>query len=155
MAASPVGPPSKAWYVASLRYLARTSLSKVPQDLIHHECIGFRVPSTGVIERWRFEKNSQRIEINPSGRGIVVNDGLTLTETALEGLGIVYMHNGYIEPFVETRRLQRVLEYWNLPLPGDMLYYPSRVRDSRALHAFIDYLRLHPSLESQVGFMPV
>ncbi len=70
-----------------------------------------------------------------------------MAQAALDGVGVGYMANGFIERFIEEGRLVRLLGDWSLPLPGLTLYYPSRRRAPRKLRALIDFMRAdrHPA----------
>jgi DNA-binding transcriptional LysR family regulator len=140
MVAVRIGPPIAAYIVASPDYLARHGVPRHPHDLLGHDCICFRLMSTGQIERWSFEKDGQTLELTVSGR-LILNDSAALVQSALDGIGIGYMVNGYIERFIDEGRLVRLLADWSPPLPGYTLYYPDRRHVAPKLRAFIDFLR--------------
>lgn len=140
MVGVPVGPPLSAHLIASPAYLAQKGTPNHPSDLIRHECIGFRRASTGVVERWELRQNDDALEVAVTGR-LIVNDSVALVQSALDGLGIAYMINGYIDHLLEQGRLVRVLEEWSPVLPGFTLYYASRKRVSRSLRALIDTMQ--------------
>lgn len=135
-----VGPPLSAHLIASPPYLAQHGAPAHPSDLARHQCIGFRRASTGVVEKWELRNSDETLEVAVAGR-LVVNDSIALVQAALDGLGIAYMINGYIDPLLEQGRLVRVLAEWSPVLPGFTLYYASRKRVSRALRAFIDMIQ--------------
>jgi DNA-binding transcriptional LysR family regulator len=62
-------------------------------------------------------------------------------QAALDGIGVIYMINGYIERLVEQGRLVRVLADWCPSLAGFTLYYADRRRVPPKLRALIDFLR--------------
>jgi DNA-binding transcriptional LysR family regulator len=62
-------------------------------------------------------------------------------QATLDGLGIAYMINGYIERFADDGRLVRLLADWGPPLAGFTLYYPDRQRVPHKHRALIDFLR--------------
>lgn len=142
MVAIPIGPVITAHVIASPNYLARRGKPAHPRDLIDHDCIGFRHGGSGQVERWEFEKEGARIDITPNGR-LILNDSAALTQAALDGIGISYMINGYIERFLDDGRLVRVLSDWSPVLSGMTLYYPDRRRVPTKLRVLIDFLRRH------------
>lgn len=144
MVAIPIGPPISAHVIASPDYLGRRGMPKHPRDLSHHDCIGFRFVTSGQVERWEFEKGGERIDITLHPR-LILNDSAALTQAALDGIGISYMINGYIERFLEDGRLVRILADWSPPLSGLTLYYPHRRRVPAKLRALIDFLRKYRS----------
>ncbi len=135
-----VGPPIVAHVVASPDYLARRGRPVVPRDLLEHDCIGFRLTTTGQVERWAFSKDSEPLELAVKGR-LIVNDSAVLVQAALDGLGVAYMINGYIGTFIAQGRLVRLLADWSPSLPGLTLYYPDRRRMPRKLRVLVDFLR--------------
>lgn len=140
MVAVKVGPAISAWILASPDYLERHGTPTHPRDLLNHECVCFRHLRTGQIERWSFSKNGEMLELSVSGR-LIVNDSAALVQAALDGIGVIYMVNGYVERFVEQGRLVRLLPDWSPPLPGFTLYYADRRRVPPKLRALIDFLR--------------
>jgi len=135
-----IGPPIEAYIVASPDYLARRGMPRVPRDLFDHDCIGFRHSSTGQVERWSFARDGEEMEL-AVGKRLILNDSAALVQAALDGIGITYMINGYIERFLDEGRLVRLLADWSPPLAGLMLYYADRRRVPLKLRALIDFLR--------------
>ncbi len=140
MIAVRIGPPIEAFMIVSPDYIARRGMPKVPQDLQSHDCIRFRHVTTGQIERWEFSKEGETFELSPTGR-LIINDSEALVQSALDGLGIAYMINGYIERFIEDGRLVRVLADWSPRFDDLHLYYADRRRVPAKLRALIDFLR--------------
>jgi DNA-binding transcriptional LysR family regulator len=139
-----VGPALTAHILAAPGYIASRGLPLHPRDLLTHDCIGFRHTPSGIVERWDFAKGGETINLNVSGR-LIFNDSASLVQAALDGLGITYMINGYIERFIEEGRLIRLLADWSPPLAGFKLYYPSRRRVPQKLRALIDFIRSAPA----------
>lgn len=140
MVAMRVGPPICAHVIASPEYLARHGTPVHPRDLLDHDCIGFRHTTTGQVERWTFERDGDSVELAVKGR-LVVNDSEVLVRAALDGLGVAYMINGYLDRFYDEGRLVRVLEEWSPDFPALHLYYPDRRRVPAKLRALIEFLR--------------
>ncbi|NQD91451.1 LysR family transcriptional regulator [Pseudomonas sp. CrR25] len=140
MVAIAVGPPLQVQVIAAPEYLARHGVPARPQELLVHDCIGFRHTTSGQIERWAFAQGEEKYDLQPKGR-LILNDSEILVRSALDGLGIAYMINGYIEPFIEQGRLVRLLADWSPPFPALHLYYPDRRRVPAKLRALIDFLR--------------
>jgi len=146
MVAVRIGPALSAHIVASPDYLARRGIPRHPRDLLEHECINFRHVTSGQIERWEFQNDDERLELNVGGR-LTFNDSAALTQAALDGLGVAYMINGYIDRFIDDGRLVRVLADWSPPLEGLYLYFPDRRGVPPKLRALIDFLRSEPPTE--------
>lgn len=140
MVAIPVGPPIRAQIIAAPDYLARRGRPGHPRDLFEHDCIGFRQSTTGQVERWEFERDGESMCLALKGR-LIVNDTGALVQAALDGLGVAYMINGYLERFFENGSLVRLLPQWSPAIPSLHLYYPDRRRVPAKLRALIDFLR--------------
>ncbi|NTG85028.1 LysR family transcriptional regulator [Agrobacterium rhizogenes] len=141
-----IGPAISAHIIAAPGYLGRYGIPRHPRDLLHHNCISFRHSSSGQIERWEFEKDGEKIELAVNGR-LILNDSAALTQAALDGIGIAYMINGYIDRFLDDGRLVRILSDWAPSLAGLALYYPDRRRVPAKLRALIDFLRQRRQVE--------
>jgi len=135
-----VGPRLTAQVLGTPAYFRRHATPRHPRDLKEHECIGFRHTPSGVVEPWEFQKGSERYVLRFSPR-LVFNDSAALLQAALDGFGLTYTINGYIECFLEEGLLIRVLANWSPPLESFRLFYPSRRRVSPKLRALIDFLR--------------
>ncbi|PYE36025.1 DNA-binding transcriptional LysR family regulator [Rhizobium sp. PP-F2F-G38] len=72
---------------ASPDYLARRGHPKTPEDLVHHDCLLYRLATHGRLFRWTFLKDGTLYEpdIKPK---IISNDIDTLTSMVLAGAGI-------------------------------------------------------------------
>lgn len=140
MVAVRVGPPLSVYVIASPDYLEKNGTPTHPCSLLEHDCINFRHVTSGQIERWEFVRGEERFDLLVKGR-LTINDSEILVRMALDGLGIAYMVNGYIERFIEEGRLVRLLAEWSPAIPSLHLYYPDRRRVPAKLRALIDFLR--------------
>ncbi len=125
--------------VASPSYLANHKKPKTPDDLKHHECIRFRMPS-GKMFRWEFAKRTQEITVDVPGALTLDHLGL-MTEAAAKGLGIAYVSVHTAAPWIERGDLVTVLDDWCPAIPGLFLYYPGHRHVPPTLKAFIDVLK--------------
>jgi DNA-binding transcriptional LysR family regulator len=129
----------KVAVVASPAYLERHGRPAVPSELEHHNCIRARFPS-GLMLPWLFEKKGKRIEVAVAGR-LIVNEEALARRAALDGVGLLYIANGYVSADVAAGRLVSLLEDWQ-PAPTQVfLYYPSRRQVPAPLQAFIEFVR--------------
>lgn len=149
MVALSIGPALKAQIIASPDYINQFGQPEHPRDLLRHDCMSFRHSSSGQIERWEFDNGQEKLDLQIKGR-LILNDSEILVRSAIDGLGIAYMINGYIEPFIKQGRLVRLLEDWTPVIPPLHLYYPDRRRVPAKLRALIDFLRSeHTSSEME------
>jgi DNA-binding transcriptional LysR family regulator len=56
-------------------------------------------------------------------------------------VGIAYMIDEEVRPWIEAGQLKRVLKDWSPKFPGFHLYYPSRRQLPAPLRALVDFLR--------------
>jgi len=138
MIAVRISAESRLLAVAAPDYLARHPLPTVPQDLQHHNCIRFR--GAGAVFRWEFEKGGERTEVSVEGSLITTDIDLML-RAGLDGVGICYMLEGYVAPYLAEGRLVRLLDDWAPRYAGYHVFYPSRRQMPAPLKVFIDFLR--------------
>ena len=138
MIAVRISAESRLVALAAPDYLARHPQPTIPQDLQHHNCIRFR--SAGAVFRWEFEKAGERTEVSVEGSLITTDIDLMLG-AALDGVGICYMLEGYVAPYLAEGRLVRLLEDWAPSYVGYHVFYPGRRQMPAPLKVFIDFLR--------------
>ena len=140
MVAIPLGGPQRFIVVASPAYLAAHGTPQAPRDLPQHRCIGIRFPS-GVLYRWEFARESERLEVEVDG-ALFVSDMSLMIRTAEDGLGLAYVYAQYAQAGLEAGRLCQVLEDWCPEIPGFYLYYPSRKQMPAGLKAFVELVKV-------------
>ncbi|RKH37377.1 LysR family transcriptional regulator [Corallococcus sicarius] len=126
--------------VGSPDYLARRGTPQRPEDLLQHECITFRMRSTGALYAWELERGRRNWRVPVRG-GVVTNDNRLTVTLAEQGLGLAYAFEPLVAEQLRTGRLQRVLESYAPTVPGFFLYFPSRAQRSPALRLFVDAAR--------------
>ncbi|CAK7255782.1 MULTISPECIES: LysR family transcriptional regulator [unclassified Shinella] len=140
MIAVPIGPQMRMAVVASPAYFERYPLPKSPQDMTAHKCINTRLPTYGGVFSWGLEKKGREVKVRGEGQ-LIFNSLAMRLSSALDGLGVAYMPEDQVLPYVADGRLIRVLEDWCPWFPGYHLYYPSRRQQSPALALLVDILR--------------
>jgi DNA-binding transcriptional LysR family regulator len=140
MIAVRIGPDMRMAAVASPAYFADWPIPTTPNELASHRCINLRFPTLGGLYAWEFEKAGRALNVRVEGQ-LIVNEIALARRGALDGSGIAYLPDDYVQPHVDAGELRRVLEDWCPPFPGYHLYYPSRRQQSPALAVVIDALR--------------
>ncbi len=140
MIAVRIGPDMRMAVVASPAYFERYPLPETPQDLTAHKCINIRLPTYGGLFAWDLEKDGREVKVRGEGQLVFNSLGMRLS-SALDGLGVAYMPEDQVLPYVAEGRLVRVLEDWCPSFPGYHLYYPSWRQQSPALALLVDFLR--------------
>jgi len=140
MVAVRIGPDLRMAAVASPGYFAHHPPPKTPHDLAGHNCINLRFPTHGGLYAWEFEKDGRALNVRVEGQ-LIVNDIALARQAALNGLGIAYLPQDFVQPNIRNGQLTRVLGAWCPPFPGYHLYYPSRRQPSRAFALLVEALR--------------
>lgn len=141
MIALPIGPPLRMTAAASPSYFGSHPVPTTPKDLTNHRCINFRTSGDGGLYAWEFERRGRKVNVRVEGP-LTFNTAPPIAEAALAGLGIAFLLDDELLPYVKEERLVRVLEDWCLPFSGYHLYYPSRRQPSPAFKLVVDALRV-------------
>jgi DNA-binding transcriptional LysR family regulator len=140
MIAVRIGPDISMAVVGAPSYFRKRPEPKVPQDLLHHSCVNLRLPTHGGLYAWEFEKANREIRVRVDGQ-LTFNGTPQMLNAALSGFGLAYLPEDLAQPYLDKRRLKRVLEDWCQPCAGYHLYYPSRRQPSAAFALMVDALR--------------
>ncbi|MHC8334561.1 LysR family transcriptional regulator [Pseudomonas sp. LB3P25] len=142
MIAVPIGPRFQRFATAaSPAYLNARGRPEHPRDLLKHACLRGRFPS-GAMPLWEYERHGETVSVDPTGPLIVrVGGAVDLTvQAAIDGLGIVYLFEDWLQPYLDSGALEPVLEPWWQSFTGPFLYYPGRRYLPSPLRAFIDFI---------------
>jgi len=140
MVAVRIGPDLRMAAVGSPSYFTGRKPPHTPHDLAKHNCINLRFPTLGGLYAWEFEKAGRAVNVRVEGQ-LVVNDIALARQAALDGAGIAYLPEDYVQPEIEAGRLMRVLGAWCPPFSGYHLYYPSRRQHAAAFVLLVEALR--------------
>jgi DNA-binding transcriptional LysR family regulator len=143
MVAVPIGPRRQRFATAAApAYLAARGRPEHPRDLLEHACLRSRFAS-GVTPAWEFEKDGEVIKVEPRGP-LVVRPGGAMElaiHCAVQGLGVIYLFEEWLRPYLDEGTLVPVLEPWWESFSGPFLYYPGRRLVPAPLRAFIDFVK--------------
>ena len=140
MVAVRIGPDMRMAVVGSSAYFANRHPPQTPHDLAAHPCINLRFPTHGGVSVWEFEKAGRAVNVRVEGQ-LIVNDIALARLGALGDAGLAYLPEDYVQPYIESGTLVRVLADWCEPFPGYHLYYPSRRQPSAAFTVLVEALR--------------
>jgi DNA-binding transcriptional LysR family regulator len=143
MIAVPIGPRLQRYALgASPAYLDRHGRPQHPRDLLEHICLQGRFPS-GAVFVWEFEREGETVHFEPKGPLVVEAGGATdlAIATAVAGVGIVKIFEGWLTPYFQRGELEPVLPGWCPEFSGPFLYYPGRRLVPAPLRAFIDFIK--------------
>ncbi|MFT4090096.1 MAG: LysR family transcriptional regulator [Asticcacaulis sp.] len=124
--------------VASPEYLAQRGTPLVPEDLRNHNCLNFDFPR--IEPGWPFRKDGHDYALPVTGN-IEANNGETLVQLALQGVGIARVGNFHLADEITSGKLVVLLDDFNPhdrePIHAVFLggsHMPARVR------VFVDFL---------------
>jgi DNA-binding transcriptional LysR family regulator len=140
MIAVRIGPDMRMAVVGAPSYFAQHSPPKEPQDLTTHSCINLRLPTRGGLYAWELEKGHRELHVRVDGQLVFNNIALRIN-AVLAGLGLAFLPEDAVQPYLAQRLLRRVLEDWCPPFSGYHLYYPSRRQTSPAFGLLVEALR--------------
>ncbi len=131
-----ISPPFRFVVVGSKRYLAKRGRPKHPRELVAHDCVVWRSPTTNEVWRWELEHRGRMLEVAVDGP-VSTNDEDMLVAAAREGLGLAYVAEHAVQADLAARGLEAVLEPFCPEVPGLFLYYPRAARNVPKLAAFV------------------
>jgi DNA-binding transcriptional LysR family regulator len=140
MIAVRIGPDFMQCVVGAPSYFARYGKPATPHALTQHRCIALRLPTSGGIWSWPFEKDGQELRVRPGGE-LSFNTITLQLDSALAGMGLGYLPEDVVSGHIAAGRLVRVLEDWSAAMSGYHLYYPSRRQPTAAFSLLVEALR--------------
>ena len=124
---------------ASPAYLQRHGAPRTPADLEQHQCLLFRMPSSGRDRPWSFSIDGETVELQPATR-LRLGDGEALVDAAIAGLGIAQVPDYMVADAHGAGRVVEVLrDFRPPPIPISVVYPPSRMLPHR-VRVLIDAL---------------
>src|SRR5438552_2587754 len=103
--------------VGAPRYLERHGAPERPEDLLRHECITFRSPTTGALYAWELERGRRNWRVPVRG-GIVTNSSQLRLLLAEQGAGLTYVFEPMAAAALRAGQLRCVLESYAANVPG-------------------------------------
>ncbi|MCP1475768.1 DNA-binding transcriptional LysR family regulator [Pseudomonas sp. EB276 TE3739] len=140
MIAVRIGPDWRLAVVASPDYFARHPPPATPHQLMEHTCINIRHQPAGAIYAWEFAHNGQDFSVKVDGQ-LVFNSIMHVLNAAVDGIGVAYVPEQLVAPYLANGRLVEVLSDWCPTFQGYHLYYPNRRQGSAAFAAFVEALK--------------
>jgi len=135
-----IGPDFRQAVVGSPAYFKRRPRPVTPHDLTAHVGINLRLPTSGGLWSWPFEKGGRDVRVRAEGQ-MVCNTVPMMLDFALAGVGLAHLPEDVVQRQVHDGRLIRVLEDWCPVVTGYHLYYPSRRQPKPAFKLLLELLR--------------
>lgn len=133
--------------VASKDYLASKPAIKHPDQLKDHAGIYIRSPQTGRIRPWALingknARSKEQMPINMPVR-MTMSDPAASLEAAEQGLGIAVISMPNALPYLERRKVLRVLPDWYVDAGALSLYFSAQKLLPAKTRAFVDFIVAH------------
>jgi len=126
--------------VASPHYLKRMGIPKNLEELNHHQCIAFELPSSGKITPWFLKNADEEIQWVPTNRILVKEDILGVVSFAESGLGICQSYSFIVNEKIRQGKLQPLLEAYAGHTRPFSLLYAQHKHMSSATRVLINFL---------------
>ena len=123
-------------------YFQRHGTPGRPEDIARHACLLHRVPSTGMLEKWRLRRGDEDADARPAA-SMTSNHLETLRHMAIEGLGIAYLPDFAVNAALERGELVRVLDEWAGSPSTFWVLWPSNRQLLPRVRAFVDFMAKH------------
>jgi DNA-binding transcriptional LysR family regulator len=124
--------------VAAPAYLRAHGMPQTPEDLVQHRCFNFNFRRS--MDEWPFSIDGKTVYFPVRG-GVLTNNGATMRELTLNGLGISRMGLFHVGEDIKSGRLVELLPSYN---PGDIedihAIFSSQRHMTARVRAFIDFL---------------
>jgi len=136
-------------FFASPDYLNKCGRPEHPRDLLNHQCIRYRQPTSRKIREWWVAENGQEKRIDPPAR-LIFDTVIGVIQAAREGHGIGWSMRATIEDHFKAGELETVLDPFVKELPPFYLYYPEQNKRVECLRLFIDCLKSYRSRNQKI-----
>ena len=117
---------------ASPDYLDKHGIPHSISELNQHSCL------LGTLDYWNFRESGREKSIRVTGR-LRYNNGYSLIDAALKGLGIVQLPDYYVQQHIESGELVTLLDSYRAPDEGIWAVYPQNRHLSPKIRLLVDY----------------
>ncbi|KIC51810.1 LysR family transcriptional regulator [Tateyamaria sp. ANG-S1] len=132
-------PPLTPAYFAAPSYLKVHGRPETLRDLLTHQCIRYRFPTTGRLDYWHIIEEGRETRIDPPAR-LVFDQVDGVIRAAQGGHGIGWALRSSIQDQIDSGALETVLDEHVRDLPPYYLYYPENNKRIACLRQFIAFL---------------
>ncbi len=123
---------------AAPTYLERFGTPQTPDDLQRHNCLW--ITSLPALRRWPFDTD-EGIRVVHIGGNVVANNGETVLQLALNGVGITRLTDVTVGSSLASGALVPILAHWHHVEPVPLVAtYPSGRHLTAKVRAMIDFL---------------
>jgi len=124
----------------SPEYARKNGMPRSLSELQMHNCL------LGSLDFWRFQCSGKKKHMRVSGT-LRCNNGYSLLDAALKGVGIVQLPNHYVETYIDSGKLLPILEEFREPDEGVWALYPNNRQLSPKVRLLVDFLSENISID--------
>jgi DNA-binding transcriptional LysR family regulator len=140
MVAINLSAPLKTTVVASPEYLEKHGIPQEPSELLNHNCLRYRFPSSGQLAPWIFEGDDGAYPVKAHGN-LITNSSTATIDQALQGLGLTFTFRDYCTDALASGALIEVLSDHLATLPSMNMYFPKEYKSMLPLRLLIEHLK--------------
>lgn len=120
--------------IASPKYLQKNSPLSDPEDLTHHQTIGFTTRQSA----WKLisKNKSKKVQLQHK---YVANNFIAIRDLTLSGLGIAFVPRFLCESYLASGELIQVLKHWGDEGAPIQIAIPHQKNISKKLRTFMDF----------------
>ncbi|AZC26943.1 MULTISPECIES: LysR family transcriptional regulator [Pseudomonas] len=123
-------------------YFEQHDRPQQPEDIARHACLLHRVPSTGLLEKWRLRRRDEDVDLRPAP-SMTSNHLETLRHMAIQGHGIAYLPDFAVKAALDRGELVTVLDDWAGSSSTFWVLWPSNRQLLPRVRAFVDFMAEH------------
>lgn len=142
MVAIKINEPMTSCVLASSTYLEAKGTPKHPKELLSHNCLHYRYQSSGQLAPWMFSDREEKGEFSVIAEGGFISNSIaTITDMAMQGLGVAYCIRQYCDDHIAQNKLKVILSDYQVILPSLHIYFPQEYRSMTPLRLFIQHIK--------------
>jgi len=130
--------PMQMFVCASPAYVKARGMPATPDDLVHHDCVNFRLAS-GRTREWEFKVRGEHRKVTPASR-LTFNDAELVRQAVVEGQGIAQMPGYQVCGLLREQALLSCMPQYAPDDSGHYLCYPSRQHLPSRIRVFVDHM---------------
>ena len=147
MIAIPLTDPLRTVVAGSPEYLEKFGVPEKPTDLLNHNCLRYRFPSSGEIGPWMFIGDEGMYQVDVNGT-LIADSSPTLIEYAVQGIGLMFIFRDYCTEQLNNGQLVELMPDHLSTVPAVNIYFPREYRSMLPLRLFIDHIKQHSPLKN-------
>ncbi|TYL47195.1 LysR family transcriptional regulator [Marinomonas sp. IMCC 4694] len=130
---------AKGFVCASPEYIKKNGAINDVDDLLNHSCLAYL--NATMPYRWSLTDGSGQVRTVSISGAFSANNGSTLTQFALLGMGVIYQPDFLVEKYLKTGQLVNLLPNFSGYKIGFYAIYPQRKLLPRKTRLFLDFLQ--------------